>query len=310
MTERSRPWDGTTVGDAVDAPYDAASEWADMFLALSPAASQSVNKGGVVFSAQGFGDLAATTPSANTARIATGIAWNQGTWYKNDGNVDITISTPAVSTRTDVIVLRKSWSGQTVRLAKVTGTEGAGAPSITQNYGVTWDIPLWNASITTAGVITFTDRRLPILLPVHTHTTSYDGTQISHSSLASVTANQHHLQIHGSEHRNGGADPVGHLTLPDVGTNTHVQIDTHITTNAGSPTGPHNMARFNTNGTQSLGAPTDGKIAFCRANGGALTMTTPSGSIFVGTFNDGSDTVIADGDALTLIADGTNWAVY
>ena len=39
-------------------------------------------------------------------------------------------------------------------------------------------------------------------------------------------------------------------------------------------------------------------------------MTTPSGAIFVGTTNDGADTVINDGDALTLIADGTNWYVY
>jgi len=159
MTERSRPWDGTTTGDATDAPYDASTEWAELFRAILPRSESSANKGGVVLGATGFSDYNATTPGANTARIASGIGWDYGQWHRSDANVDFTISTPAVSTRVDRIVLRKSWSLQTVRLTRIAGTEGAGAPALTQTAGTTWDVPLWLVSITTGGAITFTDQR-------------------------------------------------------------------------------------------------------------------------------------------------------
>jgi len=308
MTERSRPWDGTTTGDAVESPYDAGSEWGALFLGLSSASHQSVNKGGVVNGATGFGDLGVTFPSANTVRVASGICWVQGTWYQNDANVDFNIPTPSVSTRIDVIAVRKSWSAQTVRLVRIAGTEGAGAPSLTQSFGVTWDIPVVNVSITTGAVMGLTDRRSFLLVAQHAHSNAADGNPISHAVLTGVTSDQHHAQLHAAAHASGGADALSHTTLSNIGTNTHATIDTHIGTGAAS--GAHNTIRFNSTGSQSLGTPTDGKIAYCRANGGTLTMTTPSGAIFVGTTNDGADTVINDGDALTLIADGTNWYVY
>ena len=164
MTERSRPWDGSTTGDAVEAPYDAATEWARMFRALLPAVEQSTHKGGVVFGATGFSDMAPTSPSANTARIANGIAWNQGTWYESDANVDFTIPTPATSSRIDRIVLRKSWANQTIRLTRIAGTEGAGAPTMVQTFGTTWDVPIAQFSITTGGAITVIDDRVNLAL--------------------------------------------------------------------------------------------------------------------------------------------------
>jgi hypothetical protein len=160
MTERSRPWDGTTTGDATEAPYDAATEWGALFRALVPGFEQSISKGGVVMGASGFNDYVISTPSANVARVAPGRGWNQGTWHENDSNVDITIPTPSVSTRIDRIVLRKSWAAQTVRLTRIAGTEGAGAPALTQSYGITWDVPLWQVGITTGAVITFVDERI------------------------------------------------------------------------------------------------------------------------------------------------------
>lgn len=159
MTERSRFWDGTTTGDATDAPYDAGTEFARVLRALLPNGERSANKGGVVFDANGYNDYNATTPGANTARIASGLGWVQGSWHESDANVDFSIPTPSVSTRVDRIVLRKSWSAQTVRLTRIAGTEGSGAPAMTQVFGTTWDVPLWNVSITTGGTITFSNQR-------------------------------------------------------------------------------------------------------------------------------------------------------
>ena len=80
--------------------------------------------------------------------------------YFNTASVSVTIPTPASSTRVDYIVLRANWTAQTVRITRVAGTEGAGAPSLTQSAGTTWDIPLATVSITTGGVITVTDARV------------------------------------------------------------------------------------------------------------------------------------------------------
>lgn len=159
MTENSRPWDGTTVGDATIAPYDAGTEWAEVHRALSPASERTANKGGVIVGATGFNDYTTTSTGVNNARVQTGIGFVQGTWHRSDANVDLVIPTPAVSTRVDRIVLRKSWAGQTVRITRVAGTEGAGTPALTQTFGTTWDVPLYLVSITTGGTITFTDQR-------------------------------------------------------------------------------------------------------------------------------------------------------
>lgn len=173
MTERSRPWDGTTTGDATEAAYDAPTEIARVFRATVEGLERSAHKGGVVNGAAGFNDYSSSTPGANTTRIASGIGWNQGTWHESDANVDFTIATPASSTRVDRIVLRKSWSGQTVRLTRIAGTEGAGAPALTQTFGTTWDVPLWQVSITTGAAITYTDDRP--MAGVHAHTAVTDG---------------------------------------------------------------------------------------------------------------------------------------
>lgn len=160
MTERSRFWDGSTTGDATEAPYDAATEFGRVMRATSFGSEITVNKGGVLMDATGFNDYNVTTPLANTARVQSGLGLNQGTWHESDANVDFNIPTPSVSTRVDRIVLRKSWAAQTVRLTRIAGTEGAGVPALTQSFGVTWDVPLWQVSIViTTGTITYTDER-------------------------------------------------------------------------------------------------------------------------------------------------------
>lgn len=156
MTERSRFWDGLATGDATEAPYDAPTEFAAVMMAMTQAAAIT-NKGGVWL--DDTNDFSISSTGANNQRIATGRAQVYGSWYESDANVDVTIPTPAASTRVDRIVLRKSWSAQTVRVTRIAGTEGAGVPAMTQSAGTTWDVPLYSVSITTGGAMTVTDNR-------------------------------------------------------------------------------------------------------------------------------------------------------
>lgn len=309
MTERSRPWDGTGVGDAVEAPYDAATEFARILRSAVFGAEQTANKGGVVNGASGFGDYAASVPGANTVRIASGVGHVQGNWHESDTNVDFTIATPAAQTRVDRIVLRKSWSGQTIRLTRIAGVEGSGLPAMTQVFGTTWDVPIVQASITTGGAITLTDDR-PLLL-VHTHIASGSGGAISHANLASVGINDHHTRDHAAAHESAGGDVIPHQTLSGSGSFTHSQLDGHLTATAAPASGPpHGITRVNTTGTVALGTPSDGRITFARAKGGPLTMTSVSTNINVGTQAAVASFTFQAGFAYTFIADGTNWDVY
>jgi len=158
MTELSRFWDGTSVGDATVSPYDAATEFAQVMMLFSQS-NRANNRGGVFYTGIDLSRLTVTNPSANTVRVSSGRAVVYGTWYQNDANVDVNIPTPSVSTRVDRIVLRKSWAAQTVRITRIAGVEGGGTPAMTQTVGVTWDIPLFTVSITTGAAITLGDVR-------------------------------------------------------------------------------------------------------------------------------------------------------
>jgi hypothetical protein len=102
--------------------------------------------------------LACTVTGANTVAMNTGGALVDGKWYFNDASQDINIpSASAGTTRIDRIVLRAAWSGYTVAPTVITGTSSA--PAITQTSGTTYDILMYQASVTDAGVVTLTDER-------------------------------------------------------------------------------------------------------------------------------------------------------
>jgi hypothetical protein len=149
MVQRSRFWDGTTLGDATVAPYDAGTEFSEVMTAVA-GMSLTPNKGGMLT------PVVMSTPSAGTYRLAPFEAIVYGTWYQNDADVDVVIPTPSAATRIDLIVLRKSWTAQTVRIVTITGTEGGSAPALVQTPGVTWDVPIASVSTTTGGVGTVT----------------------------------------------------------------------------------------------------------------------------------------------------------
>ncbi len=154
MTEKSWPWGGIVTGDASLAPYDD-DEWSDLWRQIFEW-DRTIS---AVFP-NNANELAITSPSANTARVATCMVFCDGKVYETDANVDKTIATPAVSTRVDLIVLQKEFTAQTVRIAVHAGVEGAGAPTETQTDGTTWETVIAEVSITTGGAITITDRRV------------------------------------------------------------------------------------------------------------------------------------------------------
>lgn len=160
MTERSTYWSDVNVGDGSISPYDD-DEFSDIWRVLFQRDRTS----------QGYIDgylneLEVTNPAGNTIRVATGAALVDGKFYTNDANVDNAIANPAVATRFDRVVLRKSWAAQTVRVAILTGVEGGGVPALTQNDGVTWEIPLATVQITVVPVITITDERSKAMSPL------------------------------------------------------------------------------------------------------------------------------------------------
>jgi hypothetical protein len=151
MTEISRPWSGTVIGDA--GPYTD-QNWRDAWEQMLARGSPNL---GVLRSS--YSDFLATG-AASPIAIAAGAAMINGLYYESDSSVNITVPTPVGATRIDRVVLRKTWATQQARLTRIAGVEGAGVPpALTQVDGNTWDIPLWIASITVGGVITLTDER-------------------------------------------------------------------------------------------------------------------------------------------------------
>lgn len=189
MAETSYPWDGTSTGDASTAPYDAATEFAAMVAAIAGSLALS-NRGAVVRDA--LNELSCT-PGSGKVTIGTGYAIAYGTLYSNDTAKDLTIDPASVSTRVDRVVLRKSWSAQTVRLTVIKGVEGAGAPALgagtpayTQTAGTTWDVPLYRVSITTGGTISISasggaDDR--VYTPVHGDQSAEGGTSHAYAQI-------------------------------------------------------------------------------------------------------------------------------
>ena len=154
MAESSIYWDTNATGDGLVGGYTETQ----MFQFLrSIFTANATHLGGV---APDFADKLAVSGSSSPVAVATGAALVYGIPYFNTASVNVAVATPAGATRIDRVVLRASWSAQTVRIALVAGSEGGAAPALTQSAGTTWEIPLAQVSITTGGAITVTDERV------------------------------------------------------------------------------------------------------------------------------------------------------
>jgi hypothetical protein len=155
MTEISKPWDGTTSGDAVAAPYTA-DEWSAIQSTIGAGAAIATYKGGVARD-----ELSELLLSgvASPLTIASGRALVNGYWYENDSNVSVTV-TATPSTRVDRIVLRLTYGTPNIRITRLAGTDGSATPPSLVNNGTSWDIPLWKFTISSSGTIgTIVDER-------------------------------------------------------------------------------------------------------------------------------------------------------
>ncbi len=188
MAELSLPWTNNAVGDG-HAYSDA--EWAAVW---SRVFGNAVLNAGVLKAAR---SEYLATGAVSPLVVQPGSAVVNGMFHDSDANVNVTVPTPGGATRLDRIVLRKNFTAQTVRLFRIAGAEGGGAPALVQTPGVTWDIPLWQISITTGGAITFiADERVYAAFASESRTpitpggrlTLVSGTPVTTSDVSGVSA--------------------------------------------------------------------------------------------------------------------------
>ena len=152
MAQRSLPW---TAG-AGDGHAYTPDEWRLLhrILAGNPSSGQGVAVGQL-------NQLAVTSTGNNNIRVASGRALVDATVFENDAEEVLVVASPTVGTTGKRVVLRKSWSARTVRIAVISSADGTAAiPALTQTDGATWESPLASFTITTGGVIgALTDQR-------------------------------------------------------------------------------------------------------------------------------------------------------
>lgn len=141
MAEESYFWDGT-VGDASLAPYDDGELMSVFFRALlNGTGDQGVLRGWL-------NELECTDGGVDTVTVLTGGALLYGYWHESDANVNVDVN--AYRGGSCRIVVRVSWAAQTARIvARALG-------ALTQNPGVTYEIPLWEIAVDAGGNITLT----------------------------------------------------------------------------------------------------------------------------------------------------------
>ncbi len=153
MTETSFYWNGLVTGDASLAPYSH-NVWNRLWQIMF---SRADNEGVL----NNIDDELVVSGTSVAVSVASGKALVDGSLYQSSAAVSIAIPTPVTDPRIDRVVVRKDWPSQTIRVARVAGTENVSptAPALTQTDLSVWEIPLAQALITIGGVITVTDER-------------------------------------------------------------------------------------------------------------------------------------------------------
>jgi hypothetical protein len=115
--------------------------------------NMAVERPGGIFADSILGILSASAPGGMVVRVSPGNAMIRGFLYKNDANKDLTIgSNISGSLRIDTVVLRLVPTSNIFTAQVVVGTPGAGAPTLTQVPGGTWDFPLADVSVANGAV--------------------------------------------------------------------------------------------------------------------------------------------------------------
>lgn len=150
MTERSLPWNGTTVGDP--GPYSDAN-WQFLWQYIIGLGGMRANVG--VFLGSGTQPydglrVQAQNPTTTAVDVLPGSALVQGIAYINDSTESFVIAANASGNpRIDMIVVQADYTQQTARLALIQGTPAASPvpPSLTQTPSVMWEIPIADIAV-------------------------------------------------------------------------------------------------------------------------------------------------------------------
>jgi len=153
MAERSLFWDGIAVGDAVAVTQTHLHDWF-----YRSVINGTGNRGPI----KGWRDELEVTGISSPITVAAGGACVYGMLFDSDSAATVNVSTPTSGTsRYDLIVARRTWAVQGVRIARVAGVAGVipAVPTVTQTAGTIWEVPLATLLIDDAGNITTTNTR-------------------------------------------------------------------------------------------------------------------------------------------------------
>lgn len=216
-----------------------------------------------------YGPLSVSAIGSMNVRVSAGEAFIQGFQYRNDANKDIPIdSNSSGSTRIDTIVLRLDRSANTITAVAKKGTPGAGAPTLTQVAGGTWEFPLYNVTIVNgAGTITsgnLADVRVYSRWPVTALSDSLaSDTELAAEATARTNAdNTLQTNINNEATTRGNADTTLQTNITNE-TNARVSADTTLQTNINNEATTRAAADTN---EATIRANNDNAEAAARAN--------------------------------------------
>lgn len=151
MTEYGLPFDGVSLGDAVNAPYSAA-EWAAQWALQHGVGSAFPNYG--ILKGTGSGsyealDVTATNPVSTDIEIQIGAALVNGWLYRSTAVETKAIGANASGNpRIDTVIIRIDFVAQTIRLVVKQGTPAASPARPTLQQDATyWEIPLADIAV-------------------------------------------------------------------------------------------------------------------------------------------------------------------
>jgi hypothetical protein len=174
MTEKSTFWN---VGAGDDGPYSA-DEFAEFisFMYQHDKTIEAVIK-------YALGELL-PSDTGLTINVATGKAIIDGSFFINSTVWSSIVAVPgAGDTNYYNLVLQKDWSSQEIRLVLL-GPSIVSTPSITQTSGTIWEISIAEISVTDAGAVTVTDKRVFCAMPMHIITNVIEDKQITSPKIA------------------------------------------------------------------------------------------------------------------------------
>lgn len=140
MAQSSRPWSGTSTGDA--GPYTD-TQWREIFRYCHQHGTD--GNLSVLHDVLNALEVGASSPAAKSVDVDTGSAMALGGYYNASAAVTLTINdNSSGQDRIDLVVLEIDYSAQTIRLAVKDGTPAGSpvAPSPTQTAGTLWQLPL------------------------------------------------------------------------------------------------------------------------------------------------------------------------